>query len=149
MLRKNTIYDNLQYVDSGKNKEERFARLKEIDCTSIKQIFELTYNPNLKWMLPDKEYKFNFSRDEPNSTTLNFLKEIKKIAIFLNVGTYANLPEKKRENIFVSMLENIHPDDTKVLLAMRQRKLPFKNLTKSFVEEFYKGGFPRFWKKST
>jgi hypothetical protein len=35
------------------------------------------------------------------------------------------------------MLESIHPDDARVLLAMKDRKLPYKGLTPKLVAEAF------------
>jgi len=50
-----------------------------------------------------------------------------------------NLTQAKRESLYIGMLESIDPDDAKVLLAMRTRKLPYKGLTQKLVAEAFPG----------
>ena len=43
----------------------------------------------------------------------------------------------KREQIFITLLESIDPKDAKVVLAMKNRKLPYKGLTRKLVAEAF------------
>jgi hypothetical protein len=43
----------------------------------------------------------------------------------------------KREMMFIRMLESIHPEDAKIVVAMLTRKLPTKGLTKALVKEAF------------
>ena len=43
----------------------------------------------------------------------------------------------KRENLFIGILEAVHPDDAKLLLAMKEKKLPYSGLTPKIINEAF------------
>ena len=45
----------------------------------------------------------------------------------------------KRESMFISLLEAIHPADAELVLNMIEKKPPCKGLTKKIIEEAYPG----------
>ena len=48
-----------------------------------------------------------------------------------------NLKPLKREQLFINMLETIHHAEAKILLGMKDRKLPYKGITKKLVSEAF------------
>ena len=139
-----TVYQNLKYVDEGKNEKERIQRMHEIQNLNIKTILDYTFNPKVEWVLEDN-IKYKPSKDEPKSLTKVLMYETKRLPIFLNVGDYANLDKKKKTNIFIQTLENCHPDDAILLMSCKDKKLPFKNITPAFLKKCYPKGFASKW----
>jgi hypothetical protein len=41
----------------------------------------------------------------------------------------------KRENVFITLLESVSPEEAELLLMMKNRKLSYKGLTKKFIED--------------
>ena len=58
--------------------------------------------------------------------------------MFLEGGN-PNLKQAKREQIFIQMLETVSADDASLLLAMKNKKSPYKNITKSIINEAFPG----------
>ena len=142
---KNTIYANLKFVDDGKTEKERIDRLKHISCIQIKEILSFAFNPKIEWDL-EKEIRYNPSKDELNSLIMSLFREINRLCIFVKNGPYPNLTTRRRTIIFISVLENLHPDDAKLLLGIKDGKLPFKNITKDLIiKTFGKKGFTKDW----
>ncbi len=141
---KNTVYFNLKYIDEGKTEKERIERMYEICDVNLKTLLDYVFNPNIKWVL-NENIEYKPSRDEPSVLLYAFYKEIPKLAIFLNIGTYKDVPVKKKTQIFISMLENMHNDDAKLLMECKDKKLPFKNLTAALIKKAYPKGFPSKW----
>jgi hypothetical protein len=54
-------------------------------------------------------------------------------------GGNPNLNAIKREQIFIQMLESINADDAELLVAMKDKKSPYKNITKDIVVEAFPG----------
>ena len=63
-------------------------------------------------------------------------KETRRLRIFINGGGYDDLNQVKRENLFISLLEDIDNSDAELLCKMIEKK-PLKGLShKTVVEAF-------------
>jgi hypothetical protein len=51
--------------------------------------------------------------------------------------TQRNLKQHRREELFIQLLESVNPDDVKVLVGMKDRKLPYKGVTRKLVAEAF------------
>lgn len=54
-------------------------------------------------------------------------------------GGNPNLKQVRREYLFVQFLENLDKDDAELILAVKDKKIPYKGITKKFIEEVYPG----------
>ena len=43
----------------------------------------------------------------------------------------------RREQLFIQLLESVHPCEVKVLIGMKDRKLPYKGVTRKLVAEAF------------
>lgn len=145
-LKRGTLYENFQYVNQGKDKKDRINRFKQISCVQIKSLLDYTYNPNIKWLLKPGIPSYSPSRDEPSRLYLVLLRELKRLNNFMNFGPYAN-KIFKRDMLFKSLLESVHPEDAILLVNIKEKKLPFENITKELAMEAFKGSnFIKNWK---
>ncbi len=69
------------------------------------------------------------------SVPSTLLKKHKEFGYFVKGGV--DQPQYKRENIFIRLLESIHPQDAEVVLSMVAKKSPVKFLTKNLIEETF------------
>jgi len=67
------------------------------------------------------------------------VQELRKLYLFIegDTDTQKNLKQVRREQLFIEMLESVDPGDAKVLLGMKDGKLPFKSITKKLVAEAF------------
>jgi hypothetical protein len=56
-----------------------------------------------------------------------------------SIRVFRILHPVRRETLFIELLENINPLEAKILLAVKDKKLPFKGLTAKLVEEAFPG----------
>lgn len=90
-------------------------------------------NPDVQWLLPEGEPPYEKSKfDEPNM----FYQEARRLYIFVEGGP--NLTQKRREQLFVEMLEVIDAPDAELLCNIKDGKLPgtltFATLKRAFPE---------------
>jgi hypothetical protein len=69
-------------------------------------------------------------------------KEARRLRIFIQGGGYDNLEKVKRENLFISLLEDIDNGDAELLCKMIAQK-PLKGLPKSVVFAAFPEDFPK------
>jgi hypothetical protein len=133
-----TFYQIFEEVDKQKTKKEKIAKLREYSCAPLKLVLGATFDPRVKWLLPEGEppYKPLGSNSDQEGGLLN---ELRKLYLFTegNTDTQRNLKPRRREELFIAMLESIDPGDAKVLIAMKDKQLPFKSITKKLVAEAF------------
>jgi len=133
IFKMNSISKTLEEISNLKKKEERVEALVKNGHYSLKMILKGMFDPNVKFLLPEGEppYKPNMY-DEPKA----LLNEVSRFYLLVEGGN-PNLKQIKRENIFISMLENVSPNDAKLLIAMKDKKSPYKNITEDLVRSVF------------
>jgi len=46
-----------------------------------------------------------------------------------------NVHQIKRESLFIDLLESIHPEEAKLVCSVKDKKIPYKGITKKLVKE--------------
>lgn len=85
----------------------------------LKVIFAHAFLPTHKFILPEGEPPFKPADQPLGMTDTNLFVEAKKMYVFMR----EDLKPIKRESLFVGLLEGIHPEEAKVLIAVKDQKL--------------------------
>jgi len=85
----------------------------------LKVIFAHAFLPNYKMNLPEGEPPFKPAAEPMGMTPTNMFSEARRMYVFLR----EDLSAIKRESLFISLLEGVHPDEAKVLIAIKDQKL--------------------------
>ena len=101
--------------------------------TTLKAVFEYTYNPEKKWLLPEGDAPYKPAPEPLGMTPTNFLQMVRMWHHFANPA----LTSMKREQLYINLLEGVHADEAKLLVAIKDgtvKKLyPFA--TKKFAQQ--------------
>ena len=132
------IYEVLKLASEQKTKAQKIEVLRKHNTPCLQTILIGAYDDGVVWLLPetDPPYKPNDLVDQQNI----IYTEIRKLYLFVKGGN-DTLAQSKREKIFIDFLESIDKDDAKVILSIKNKKLPFKNLTKSLIIEAFPESF--------
>ena len=68
-------------------------------------------------------------------------QEIRKMYIFTKNRRSAQIAQFKRENVFIELLESIHPQDAALMCSVKDKKLPYKGITQKLVQEAFPDRF--------
>lgn len=133
------IAETLERISKLKTKPERVAELTKFqDNFPVKAILDIVFNPKIEFLLPETDPPYKPT--EKAHDAQNVLKrEVRKLIYFINTDQGKNLRPFKREQIFIEMLESVDPDDAKLLLHVKNKKLPYKGLTKDVVAKAFPG----------
>lgn len=104
----------------------------------VSQVLKYAFDPDIKWLLPDTDPPYT-PCDYPNMDN-EFYGQLKKLYLFVEGGN-DDLPNLKRERLFIDMLESIHQDDAILLLAIKNKTLPYENITPKIVLKAFPGLF--------
>ena len=123
-------------VAASNSIEARKKVLLENESNPLKEILKYAFHPDIKFALPPGKppYKTIGSPDEYNPTYL--YPNIRKFYLYIE-GGHDGLTQLRREQLFVSMLEGLHPKEAKVVIQVKDKKLKFRGLTYKLVKETF------------
>jgi hypothetical protein len=130
-----SLYEQLSVISELKTTKEKVeAIVTHPRVAAFKAIFGLAYDQNIKWLLPEGEPPFRPT--DVLDAEGRLLSELRRLYLFVEGGN-PDLTKTRREFLFIQLLESVHPQDAKLLIAMKDRKLPFKGLTKKVAQQAF------------
>ena len=113
-----------------------FLQKSNKTCEPLATVFRLMFDPTIVFDLPEGEVPYT---PNPKATDLqNFLySEFRRITYFIK-GQHKGIKSAKRENLFIEFLESMDPDDANLLVAITDKKSPYKTITKNLIKKTYK-----------
>lgn len=119
--------------------EEQIKALQQNDNSAIRTILKFCYAPEIKWILPPGAPPYT-PCEFPNIENMLY-SEARRLYLFVEGGN-PNLTNLKRETMFIDLLQSVTPDDAKLLIAIKDKKLPYEGkLTKKTILKAYPGLF--------
>jgi hypothetical protein len=99
----------------------------------LKGIFEYAFDPAKKWILPEGDPPFKPAAEPLGMTPTNLFGEIRRFYVFCR----ADLTPLKREGLFISLLEGVHPSEAEVLIAVKDQTLhkKYPKITRKLVTD--------------
>lgn len=99
---------------------------------ALKYILEYAFDPSKKFILPEGEPPFKPDGAPLGMSPANLRMEAKKLYVFCR----ADLKPIKREALFIGLLEEVHPDEAKMLIAVKDQNLTklYKKITRKLLE---------------
>jgi hypothetical protein len=133
MNKKEIIPETLKRINDG----DTLELLKEnVANISLKAVFGYGFIPKGKWPLPDGIPPYKEDVAPEGMTPGNLWSETRSFDRFMR----EDLSKSKREQMFIQLLENIHPTEAKVVLAIKDQTLSemYPNIT---LDKIVNAGF--------
>jgi len=128
----------LKKVHNAKTKDKKIAILKENDSDALRMVIKSSFDPNIEWVFPDGDvpYQKNEAVEGTEHTVLR--KEARKLYRFIKGGDNT-LPQFKKENLFIQMLEGLHETEAQLVVDAKDKKLHqvYKGLSDNVVKEAF------------
>jgi len=125
----------LKEASEIKNRNDRIQFLRtHHPNTLLKTLLKYVYDPNISFALPPGSPPYKECEAVDNENML--YNEARRLYLFLEGGN-SDLNEIRRETLFIQLLESIDPDDAKLLIAVKDKKLPYKGITEKVVREAF------------
>jgi len=128
-------------VAAAKSFADRQKVLLENESNPLKELLKYAFHPDIKFVLPPgaPPYKTIGSPDEYNPTYL--YPNIRKMYLFIEGGR-EGLTTLRREQLFVQILESLHPKEAAVLVQVKDKKLKYRGLTYKLIKETFSDILP-------
>ena len=130
------VYEVIDKVNSQKKKADKVHVLKDNESWALKDIIRGTFDSSVLWNLPAGSPPYTPATEQSHPS--NLLRENKQFRYFVKGGPGDKLPAYKRENIFIGLIEGVHPKDAELVISMINKEKP-KGLTRPVVEEAFPG----------
>lgn len=132
------ISEILKLVDEAKTHKEKLAIIEKHNSKVLYEVLTYTFNPNIQFDLPpgDPPYKENQNVDSRNM----LYSEWRRMYLFVKDDPRsAHLSPEKRQDLFIGMLEALDKDDAKLLIGIKNKKLPYNNVRRDVLKKAYPG----------
>lgn len=138
MQRTLAISEILNLVKSAKTKKEKVEILRKHHSETLTYILELAFHPNVGWWLPEGAPPYKPSEVLDTEGRL-YHDAIRTLPMYL-YGNRPDLKKHQRENLFIGLLESIHPGDAELLIAVKDKKV--EGLDVATINEAFPGLIP-------
>jgi hypothetical protein len=120
--------------------KEPTALAKYRDNAALRFIFQHSFLTEYKLDLPEGAPPFKEDSAPLGMSPANLIMESKKLYIFTKAK---ELNKVRKEHLFIQLLENVHPSEAKLLIAVKDQKLNklYKKVTADLAADY--GFIPR------
>lgn len=130
------IAEVLKLASEQKTKEEKINVFRKNDSSALRTVLKYALDPAVKWALPPGAPPY---KPAPYLDQQSMLySEARRLYLFIEGGN-PSLTPLKRETLFIGLIESIDPEDAKLLLAAKDKKLPVKGITAAIINEAFPG----------
>ena len=121
-----------------KSKKEKVNHLKSYNDASLRMIIKSSFDPKVKWLLPEGEVPYIPNEAPEGTEHSNLSYEARKLYHYIQGGN-PKLTQNKRESMFIQLLEALHPDEADILVAAKDKILhrKYKGLSENVVKEAF------------
>lgn len=100
---------------------------------ALRILFHHAFIKEAAFVLPEGDPPYKPDAAPLGMSPANFTQEMRRLYIFCR----ADLTAPKRETLFIGLLESVHPDEAKILLAVKDQKLNklYPKITAKLVTE--------------
>lgn len=130
------VFEIFEEFKKADGRDGRLEVLKKYsDNWAFRDILRGSFDESLVFNIP--EGRPPFTPNQPQSVPSSLNKMHKDFGWFVQGGAGDRLPDFKRENKFIGLLESIHPEDAELVLKMVAKKAPCRYITKKLVQEAF------------
>ena len=127
----------LALASKQKTKAKKIQILKQYESLHLKSVLIWNFDESVQSMLPDGDVPFNKNEAPARTEHLRLAYEWNKLYNFVKGGNDALRPVK-REQLFMQLLEGLHPDESEIICLVKDKNLKKKyKLTRAIVEEAF------------
>jgi hypothetical protein len=115
------------------NTDPKLLSTKYKSNAALRIVFEYAFMPEKKFLLPEDEPPYRQDAAPIGMSPAILTQELRRFYIFLR----KDLKPIKREALFISLLESVHPSEAELIIAVKDQKLhkKYKKITRKLVEE--------------
>ena len=111
-------------VKKAKNKQSKIDTLRSYKNTQVLHtILQGAYHPNVAWELPEGAPPYKKDDSDYGLSPSILDREIRKLVYFTSFSGQLIQKPMKREEIFINMLECMHPSESELIIQMKDKNI--------------------------
>ena len=132
------ISEILRKVSNAKTKKEKVDLLRKHNSTALRQLLIINFDDSIVSMLPEGDVPYT-PNDAPVGTDHTRLEQEYRGLYRFFKGGQDNLPNMKRESMFVQLLEGLSAEEAELLCLCKDGKLgdKYKRITETVISEAF------------
>jgi len=142
-----SIAEIFELVEAEPDQETKALILRENISAALRTILMVAFDPRVRWVLPPGP--MNYRPGPP--TGLEHMLQHKTIYESLSLYNFdatlpphitlqqPNMPLQKRVDLFCQLLETVDPRDAVILVAAKDKRLPYPSITPNLVAMAFPG----------
>jgi|TARA_A100001391_G_scaffold205441_1_gene206288 hypothetical protein len=134
-----SISEILKKANSFKKIEDRVKYLQNNSSKTLKKVLGYCFDPRVVWKLPEGPPPDDLVKYAHEAADIQgaLFREDRRLDYLIESPQSKNLTTLKREQIFIQLLEMIDREDAKLIISIKDKKLPYKNITKKVVQQAF------------
>lgn len=129
------VFEVIEEVSKAKAKAKKIEILKQYESWALKDILRGTYDDTIQWIIPEGKPPYTPAGKHVPS---NLTRQNTQFKFFAKGGPGEQMLKAKREKIYITLLESIHPQDAELVISMISKD-SIKGITKDLVKEAFPG----------
>lgn len=129
MARIKSLSSILEAASQPEDVADRIKILHDNDSPSLRTLLFYLWGPT-KFALPEGTPPYTPYTSEP--VPYRLYNEMRRMYLFIEDG-HPTLKQNKREELFIELLETIDPKDAELIIAIKDKKTPWKKLARNVV----------------
>lgn len=131
-----SVSEVLRMVSEAKDDDERVTILHRNHSPALISVIRGIFDPNIVWLLPEGTPPYKPS-DIPGLQHM-LHSEHRKFYLFAE-GGHPGLNQVRREYLFIEFIEGLDPQDAKLIVAMKDKVMPYPNIDIKLIHKAYPG----------
>lgn len=125
----------LSEVEKMSSRKDKIAMLKKHYSKHMHEALAFAYDDRVQWLLPKGKPPYTPLESEEAKMNLHRECRLGKLYYFVQGGKGQGINGMKREMMFTDLLESVDPEDAKLLVALKEKQIPYRGVTKKLIEE--------------
>ena len=129
-------YEVLEKVSKAKTPITKVKALRDNDSFALKTILQVNYRDDISFDMPEGAPPYT---PDPAPAGYQIKSIDNAIKGLKNCVSSSTFPQLKKEQFFIRLLETVHAEDAKAIIAMKDKALEelYPGLSRKLVEKAY------------
>tara|TARA_B100000780_G_scaffold6007_1_gene4738 strand:- start:7 stop:597 length:591 start_codon:yes stop_codon:yes gene_type:complete len=125
-------------VNNAKDKPRKLKVLRDNNSAPLRQVLKGAFDPKIEWLLPSGNVPYEVNEAPLGTDHTVLSREARRLYMFVKGGD-STLSNKKRETIFIQILEALSAEEAEFLITVVNKKVNnvYKGLTANLVREAF------------
>ena len=110
----------LEKVAKLKTKKDKVEYLQKHNTDALRMVVKSSFDPKIEWALPEGDVPY-VPNEVPEGTEHNMLQHEARTLFHYIKGGNGQLTQNKRETMFIQLLEGLHEDEAKLVIAAKDK----------------------------